>query len=157
MVVVRKSNNEVRICADYKVTINQVLLVDEHPLPTIDELFSKMAGGKKFSKIDLSKAYLQLEVHPNDRHLLTLSTHRGLYQPTRLMFGVASAPAKFQRLMEQLLGGIQGVSVFLDDIKITAPDDETHIFRIHQVLSQLQKYNMRIHERQHYILWLRNQ
>ena len=144
MVVVRKSNNEVRICADYKVTINQVLLVDEHPLPTIDELFSKMAGGKKFSKIDLSKAYLQLEVHPNDRHLLTLSTHRGLYQPTRLMVGVASAPAKFQRLMEQLLGGIQGVSVFLDDIKITAPDDETHIFRIHQVLSQLQKYNMRI-------------
>lgn len=65
----------VRLCGDYKVTLNTVLVVDEHPLPTIEELFSKMAGGEKFSKIDLNQAYLQLEVHPDDRHLLTLSTH----------------------------------------------------------------------------------
>lgn len=144
IVVVPKKNGDVRICGDYKVTINPALVIDEHPLPTIDELFSKMAGGTKFSKIDLSKAYLQLSVHPSDRHLLTLSTHKGLYQPTRLMFGVASAPAKWQRLMEQLLCDIPGVSVFLDDIKITAPDDESHVSRIHEVLKRLEKYNMRV-------------
>lgn len=144
IVVVPKKNGDVRICGDYKVTLNPALLIDEHPLPTIDELFSKMAGGTKFSKIDLSKAYLQLEVHPSDRHLLTLSTHKGLYQPTRLMFGVASAPAKWQRLMEQLLCDIPGVSVFLDDIKITAPDDESHMRRIDEVLKRLEKYNMRV-------------
>lgn len=85
VVVVRNKNNAVRLCGDYKVTLNPELLVDEHPLPTIDELFSSMAGGNKFSKIDLAKAYLQLKVHPEDQHLLTLNTHKGLYRPTRLM------------------------------------------------------------------------
>lgn len=94
IVVVPKKNGAVRICGDYKITLNPALVVDEYPLPTIEELFSKMAGGEKFSKIDLTKAYLQLEIHPEDRHLLTLNTHKGLYRPTRMMYGIASAPAK---------------------------------------------------------------
>lgn len=77
VVVVPKSDGSVRMCGDYKVTLNPSLIVDEHPLPTIDELFYSMAVGMKFSKIDLSKAYLQLEVHPDDQHLLTISTHKG--------------------------------------------------------------------------------
>lgn len=144
IVVVPKADGSVRICGDYKVTVNQSMVVDEHPLPTIEELFSRMAGGKKFTKIDLPKAYLQLEVDPGDRHILTLSTHKGLYTPTRLMFGVACAPAKWQRFMEQLLGDMEGVSVFLDDIKITAADDVTHMQRIEEVLRRLEKHNMRI-------------
>lgn len=135
------------ICGDYKITLNGALVVDEHPFPTIEELFRKMAGGEMFSKIDLTKAYLQLEVHPSDRHLLTISTHKGLFRPSRLMYGIASAPAKLQRLMEQILGDIDGVSVFLDDIKITAPNDELLIQCIHEVLSRLEKYNMRINEK----------
>lgn len=144
IVAVPKRNGGVRICGDYKVTLNPELLVDKHPIPTIDELFSKVAGGNKFSKIDLSKAYLQLEVHPEDRHLLTLTTHKGLYEPTRLMFGVASAPAKWQRLMEQIVGDIPGVSVFLDDIKITGENDIIHMQRLNEVFKRLDKYNMRV-------------
>ncbi|XP_036318010.1 uncharacterized protein K02A2.6-like [Rhagoletis pomonella] len=144
IVVVPKADGSVRICGDYKVTVNPCLVVDEHPLPTIDELFSRMAGGTKFTKIDLSKAYLQLEVCPKDRHILTLSTYKGLYTPTRLMFGVACAPAKWQRWMEQLLGDIEGVSVFLDDIKITASNDALHIQRIEEVLRRLSEQNMRV-------------
>ncbi|KAM8707498.1 hypothetical protein ACLKA7_005042 [Drosophila subpalustris] len=144
IVAVRKRNGAVRICGDYKVTLNPEILVDEHPIPTIEELFSKMAGGNKFSKIDLSKAYLQLEVHPEDRHLMTLNTHKGLYQPTRLMFGIASAPAKWQRLMEQVFGDIPGVSVFLDDIKITAENDDIHMQRLKEVFQRLEKFNMRV-------------
>jgi len=87
-----KKNNTIRICGDFSVTINPNLLIDE-PLPTIDELFATMAGGKKFTKIDLQQVYLQLEVREEDRELLTLSTHRGLFRSTRLMYGIASAPA----------------------------------------------------------------
>ncbi|XP_058980999.1 uncharacterized protein K02A2.6-like [Musca domestica] len=144
IVVVRKKDDKIRICGDYKITINPVLVVDKHPLPTVDELFSTMAGGEKYSKIDLSKAYLQLEVHPDDQKFLTLSTHKGLFQPTRLMFGVASAPSQWQRLMEQLLADIPGVKVFLDDIKITAKDERTHLDRLEEVLKRLDRYNMRI-------------
>jgi len=61
IVSVLKKDGGVRICGDFSVTINPCLIVDEHPLPTHDELFAKMAGCKIFSKIDLKQAYLQLE------------------------------------------------------------------------------------------------
>lgn len=70
-----QKDDKVRLCGDYKATINPSMRVDEHPLPTIGELFSTMTGGNRFPKIDLSRAYIQLEIHPDDRHLLTLSTH----------------------------------------------------------------------------------
>ena len=93
VVPVMKANNRVRLCGNYKITVNPNLVVDEHPLPTMEELFANVAGGDKFPKIDLTQAYLQLEVEEEDREVLTLSTHKGLYRPTRLMYGVASAPA----------------------------------------------------------------
>nr|XP_029711524.1 uncharacterized protein K02A2.6-like [Aedes albopictus] len=143
IVPVKKSQGRVRICGDYKQTVNPNLVVDRHPLPTVDELFASLAGGKKFSKIDLVQAYLQLEVAPEDREILTLSTHRGLYRPNRLMYGVASAPAIWQRQMEVILQGIEGVSVFLDDIKVTGPDDATHLRRLEEVLRRLDQHGIR--------------
>ncbi|XP_053691677.1 uncharacterized protein K02A2.6-like [Sabethes cyaneus] len=144
VVPVKKAGGRVRLCGDYKITLNSNLLVDDHPLPTVEELFATVAGGKRFSKLDLSQAYLQLEVRSEDRDLLTLSTHRGLFRPTRLMYGVASAPAVFQRLMEQILQGIPGVTVFIDDIRITGPDDSTHLLRLREVFKKLDEYNLRV-------------
>ena len=60
IVPVKKSGNRVRLCGDYKLTVNKNLVIDEFPLPTIEELFANMAGGEKFSKIDLAQAYLQM-------------------------------------------------------------------------------------------------
>ncbi|XP_062713761.1 uncharacterized protein K02A2.6-like [Aedes albopictus] len=144
VVAVRKAGGRVRLCGDYKITLNPHLLIDDHPLPTVEELFATVAGGETFSKLDLSQAYLQLEVRPEDRDLLTLSTHRGLFRPTRLMYGVASAPAIFQRFMEEILQGIPGVTVFIDDIRVTGPDSKTHLLRLEEVLKRLEKYNLRV-------------
>ncbi|XP_059621313.1 uncharacterized protein K02A2.6-like [Phlebotomus argentipes] len=144
VVAIFKPSGGVRLCGDYSVTLNPELVIDQHPLPTIDELFADMAGGEKFTKLDLSQAYLQLEVRESDRELLTLSTHLGLYEPTRLMYGVASAVAVWQRLMENELKDIPGVKVFVDDIKITGPDDQTHWERVREVLKRLQERNMRV-------------
>lgn len=144
VVPVMKLNNRVRLCGDYKISINPNLVVDEHPLPTVEELFANVAGGDKFTKIDLSQAYLQLEVDPEYQEILTLSTHMGLYKPTRLMYGVSSAPAIWQRLMEEVLNGIPGVTVFLDDIRITGPNDRVHLQRLEEVLKRLSSFNFRI-------------
>ncbi|XP_055645629.1 uncharacterized protein K02A2.6-like [Toxorhynchites rutilus septentrionalis] len=144
IVPVMKSANKIRLCGDFKLTVNKSLLVDEHPLPTINEMFSNMAGGEKFTKLDLAQAYLQMMVRPQDQTMLTLNTHLGLYQPTRLMYGVASAPAIFQREISQILHGIPGVSVFLDDVKITGPNDEVHLNRLREVLRRFHEHNMRV-------------
>jgi len=146
VVPVLKKDNSVRLCGDFSVTVNKQLLVDEYPLPTIDELFSSLSGGQKFSKIDLKQAYLQMEIHPADRELLTLNTHRGLYKCTRLLYGIASAPAIWQREIETVLKGIPGVSIFLDDIKITGPNDQVHLERLKEVLTRLAKFNIQINK-----------
>ncbi|XP_032687538.1 uncharacterized protein LOC116851827 [Odontomachus brunneus] len=119
VVPVLKKNNRIQICGDFSITINPNLEIDDHPLPSVEELFAIVAGDKEFTKIDIKEAYLQLEVRPEDRHLLTLNTHRGLYRCKRLLYGIASAPAIWQRTMENILKSIPGVAVFLDDVVIT--------------------------------------
>ena len=60
IVPVPKSDSSIRICGDYKVTVNPVLQVDQYPVPKPEDLFSTLAGGKTFSKLDLSHAYQQV-------------------------------------------------------------------------------------------------
>lgn len=144
IVVVPKKTGDVRICGDYKATLNQALDVDQHPLPKPSDLFATLAGGKVFSKLDLTQAYHQMEVEEGHQHLLTITTHKGLYRYRRLPFGVNSAPAIFQRTMEQILQGIPGVAVFMDDIELTGSTTEEHLDRLNQVLQRLEEYGLRL-------------
>ena len=125
IVPVPKKNGKFRICGDYKVTINQALDVDQYPLPKPEDLFATLAGGKKFSKLDLSQAYQQLPLDEESMKYVTINTHRGLYRCTRLPFGVASAPALFQKLMDSVLQGIQHVICYIDDILVTGSTSAT--------------------------------
>ena len=101
IVPVPKKDGRFRICGDYKVTINQALTVDQHPLPKPEDLFATLANGKHFTKLDISQAYLQLALEEASMKYVTINTHQSQYQFTRLPFGIASAPAIFQRLMDK--------------------------------------------------------
>lgn len=144
IVPILKKNGEIRICGDYKVTVNPQLVVEQYPLPRIEELFAKLHGGKEFSKIDLSMAYQQLVLDSESREYTTISTTKGLFRYTRLVFGIASAPAIFQRTMDSLFAGFPGVVVFMDDILVTAPDRTEHVKRLEAVLGRLQKSGLRV-------------
>ena len=60
IVPVTKPDGSVRICGDYKVTVNKVAKLDTYPLPRIEDLFASLAGGKQFTKLDLAHAYQQI-------------------------------------------------------------------------------------------------
>ncbi len=130
IVTVPKQDGSVRICGDYKININLVLDVDHYRLPTPEDpedLFVTVAGGRKFSKLDLSHAYQQVLLEEKSQEFVTVSTHKGLYRYNRVPFGVASAPAVFQQLMEKVLQGIPGVVCFIDDVLVTGGNDEEHL------------------------------
>nr|XP_039254269.1 uncharacterized protein K02A2.6-like [Styela clava] len=109
IVAVTKPNGQIRLCGDFKVTVNPALKIDQYPFRRVEELFEILAGGQKFTKLDLKNAYLQLEVDEDCKHLLTLNTHRGLYRVNRMVYGIASAPAIWQRVLEQILQGLPKV------------------------------------------------
>ncbi|CAG2213598.1 unnamed protein product [Mytilus edulis] len=143
--VVKKSGG-VRICGDFKVTINQQLQVDQYPLPRIDDIFASLSGGEKYSKIDLRQAYLQLEMKEESKKYLTINTHRGLYQYNRMLFGVASAPAIWQRTIDQILQGLTGVQCILDDMVITGRNDREPLVNLEKVMKRLEMYNLSVNK-----------
>ena len=144
IVPILKKNNRVRICGDFSVTVNPQIEVDEHPLPSIDELFSSTAGGVVFSKLDLEQAYLQMNLDKESSKILVLNTHRGLYRCKRLWYGVNSAPAIWQRFMENLLKDIEGVTVLLDDILIASKTKVDHMIILDKVFQKLNQFNVKI-------------
>ena len=144
IVPVMKGDGGVRICGDYKLTVNKVAKLEVYPLPRIDELFASLSGGQTFSKLDLSHAYQQVPLAEESQVFVTVNTHKGLYKYKRLPFGVASAPAIFQRIMETLLQGLQGVCVYLDDILVTGRTAEEHLHNLEEVLKRLEEAGMRL-------------
>ena len=109
-------------------------------------MFAKLSGGKYFSKLDLSQAYLQLQLDDDSKKLVTVNTHRGLFQYHRLPFGVSAAPAVFQRCIETLLQSCHGVSVYLDDILITGSTMEEHLQNLDHVLQILETAGLRLNK-----------
>ena len=84
IVPIMKKDGNVRICRNFKLTVNPNLIIDNHPLSLIEEIFHSLQGGEKFSAIDLSHAYMQIPVHTDSCPLLTIITHKGLFRYTRL-------------------------------------------------------------------------
>ena len=141
-----------RLCGDYRVTVNNVIESNTYPLPTTEDLFATLAGGKIFSKIDLSSAYLQLELSEASKNLLTVNTHKGLYQYERLPFGVSVAPSQFQCVMDKVLSGMKGVVCFLDDILISSKDEEEHLKVLDDVLSRLDNHGIKANRSKCYFM-----
>jgi len=124
--------------------VNKSLKVEQHPLLRPDELFAALAGGVKFSKIDLTQAYQQMVLDKDSRMYVTINTHRGLFRYTSLPFGISSVPAIFQRTMETILLGLKHVQCYIDDILITGTNEEEHLYNLEEVLKRLSQYGIRV-------------
>ena len=141
--VLKPDKVNVRICGDFKQTVNPVSTLDKYPIPKVEDLFATLAGGKIFSKIDLSQAYQQFPLADESKQYVVINTHKGLFRYTRLPFGVSSAPGIFQRVMENVLQGIPNVVVYLDDILLSSANTSDHLKLIDQVLDRLEKTGLR--------------
>ena len=144
MVHVPKADGTTRSCGDYAVTVNPQLNVPQYPIPLPEDVFVKLRGGQRFTKLDLKSAHQQLPLDPDSQQLVTINIHRGLYRYKRLPFGIASSPAIFQQTTDIILQGLEHVAAIQDDILITGKDDEQHIQNLNTVLSPLDTYGLRL-------------
>ncbi|XP_024081037.1 uncharacterized protein K02A2.6-like [Cimex lectularius] len=143
IVPVLKPNGTIRVCGDYRCTVNPFLEETGNSLPRVDHLCSNFGGATCFSKINLRNAYQQLELDEESKQITTINTHMGLLRYKRLCFGISTAPAVFQRIMDKLLTGIKGVGTLLDDICVTGRTRQEHNQKLKLVLSILEKANLR--------------
>ena len=108
-----------RFCVDYR-KLNEITVNDSHPLPLISDLLDSVKDAQYFSLLDLRSGYWQIPVAPEDRAKTAFVTQNGLYEFTRMPFGLKTAPATFQRAMEVILSGstFEICLCYLDDVSL---------------------------------------
>ena len=119
IVLVRNKSGALRMCMDYR-TLNAKTIKYAYALPRIVESMDAMTGSKSFSTLDLPSAYNQVQMEPEDQRKTAFTTPFGLYEYTRMPFGLCNAPATIQRLMQtEFHADIFNILlVYLDDIVV---------------------------------------
>lgn len=141
MNVVAKGKNDFRIVIDMREA-NKAIKRKYHPLPTIENLFAKLAGAKYFTTIDLKSAYHHILLDVDSRDVTTFMTPDGAMRFTRLTFGMNAAPEIFQETMDKVLSGLEGVLIYLDDVLIFAKDLHQLRTRTYDVKAALKANNL---------------
>ena len=100
-VVVKKSNGELLLCVDYH-KLNEKTILDPYPIPRVDDSLDAVEGSIIFSCFDFKTAYNQVEINKGDQHKTAFSSPWGLFEFTRMSFGLVNTPATFQRIMSNI-------------------------------------------------------
>ena len=145
IVVVRKRNNDIRLCIDYR-RLNLQTVKDAYALPNLEETFSALTGSKWFTVLDLKSGYYQIEMQEADKAKTAFVTPLGFWEFNRMPQGITNAPSTFQRLMEKCMGGLhlKEVLVFLDDLIVFSSTLEEHETRLMNVLTRLKEYGLKL-------------
>ncbi|XP_062535563.1 uncharacterized protein K02A2.6-like [Armigeres subalbatus] len=132
LVVVGKTNGDVRLCLDLR-RVNEAVLRERHPMPVEDEYLARLGRKMIRSKLDIREAFLQVELETESRDVTTFITSLGLFRFKRLPFGLVTAPEAFQRIMDEILTGCEGTYWYLDDVIIEGATVEEHDSRLNEV------------------------
>ena len=144
-IVVPKKDGKLRLCIDF-TRLNKAVKREFHPLPNAQETLSELGNSKIFSKLDANCGYWQMKLHPEAQKLTSFITPFGRYVCKRLPFGICSAPEIFQREMQKILRGVDGIVCQMDDILVHGSDLKQHDRRLREVLSKLQQAGVTLNE-----------
>ncbi|KAL6417766.1 hypothetical protein ACFW04_014363 [Cataglyphis niger] len=140
-----KGNKRWRMVIDYRA-LNEKTIGDAYPLPNITEILDQLGSAKYFSVFDLASGFHQIPMHESHAGKTAFSTPHGHYEFNRMPFGLKNAPATFQRLMDQVLSGLQGneLFVYLDDIVLYASSLKEHEVKFNKLAERLKKANLKL-------------
>ena len=144
--LVKKDDGTFRFCIDFR-PLNKVTIHDLYPLPRVDDLLDQIGGSRYFTSLDLASGYWQIPLKPSDAHKTAFRTRRGLFQFTRMPFGLSDAGSTFQRMANSIFAALinKGVLlVYLDDILIHTATWEDHLQALAEVLACITKHNLQL-------------
>jgi len=137
VLLVWKNNGSWWFCVDYR-KLNSVTIQDAYPLLRIDESLDALACSNYFSTLDLLSGYWQVPLSPDAQEKAAFITRDRVWKWKVLLFGLTSALATFQRLMEQVLSRLhwKTVLIYLDDVIVISPDFQMHVSRLREVFKR---------------------
>ena len=142
IVVLRKSDGDIRICGDYKIDVNHKVYSDSYPIPNVEVTFHALAGMSIFTKTDLKTAYHQILEDDNFKVAMTITTPKGLQKWKRMPYEIKAVIAIFQRVIEQLIGeDIENFVCYQDDICIGLTNGNKLRKKTYIILSRLRNAN----------------
>ncbi|PAA53935.1 hypothetical protein BOX15_Mlig023251g6 [Macrostomum lignano] len=141
VVVPKQTPGEIRITQDLR-DLNKSVIRERHPIPTFEEVTGDMAGAQLFSELDIAKAFYQIPVADECRHLLTFSTPRGLRRLTRLCMGLSTAQEILQAVMSSVLAGLPKVKWIHDDIIVYGHSVAEHHSNLQACLRRLAQHGL---------------
>ena len=145
VVLVKKKDGSLRMCIDYR-QLNAKTVKDSFPLPRIEESLEALKGARYFSSLDLAHGYHQVAMDKASIEATAFRLPFGLYEYTRMPFGLVNAPGTFQRVMESCLGdmNLSDLLIYLDDILIYSDSVSEHIARLDKVLERLGEFGLKV-------------
>ena len=141
----KKDTTDIRVCLDFRL-LNNVTIRPAYPIPNVDEILDNLSGAKYFSTLDLGNAFYQVKLDDESKIKTAFSVLGKQYCFKRMPFGIAAAPATFQKLMNQVLGDLNGqiAQVYLDDIIIFSKTRDDHIKHIESVFKKIEESGLKI-------------
>ena len=146
VLILKADKKSIRLCGDYRVTINKAVNADQFPLLKTEDIFSKLAE-KNFAKLDLLEAYTQLVLDEERQKLAAVNTEKGIMAVTRLAYGISARPAIFQRKMEELLQSVPQASVYIDDVIVAEKTEEKLIQVLDALWSIFEEAGIRLNKK----------
>ena len=143
---VKKKDGKLRPCQDYRY-LNEHTVCDGYPLPLISDLLDKLQGAKIFMKFDVRWGYNNVRIKDGHQWKGAFTTHRGLFEPMVMFFGMMNSPATFQCFMNDSFRDMiaEGwLLIYMDNLLIFSPDEKTHEERAKQVLAWMEELDLHL-------------
>ena len=143
VVLVKKKDGSIRFCIDFR-RLNRITIFDGEPMPTAEDIFSKLHNDRFLTTLDLSKGFWQIPMREKDKAKTAFVTPDGHFQFKRMPFGLVNATATFNRLMRKVLCQVPNTDSFVDDVLLHTQSWGAHLDTLRKTLETLREVQLAV-------------
>jgi len=142
--IIPKKNGTVRVITDFR-KVNKMIKKKSYPIPRISDTLQQLEGFQYATALDLNMGYYTIKLNARSRDIMTIVTEFGKFQYNTLPMGMCISGDIFSAKINELLGDLEGVKTYLDDVlAITKGTFEEHVQQLRVILDRMQKAGLKV-------------